>query len=204
VLWGERGAGPGLVLMRMVVFMLAGGLLGGLLVNVIGARVTAALGLAVAAAGLFLMRAWPEVPTEGAAWVVLAVAGLGFTLSDAPLYYVVVRRVPIERRVSIMAVLQVAQTLGMLVGMALLASQGLGRFDRRAADIFEGGVADPVRYREIIHHTFDETFLVAAIVVAGAAALALLCLRHPDREEGQAEALTDVVAPAVRPSEESP
>jgi MFS family permease len=177
VLWGEEGTGPGLVLMRMVLFMVVGGFVGALLVPRLGARVTATLGLLLAAAGLLWMRAWPEVPGEASAWGALAVAGFGFTLSDAPLYLVVADRVGEARRVTAMALLQVAQTLGLLIGMALLASHGLGRFDDRAADVFEGeGALDAAQYRAVVEQTFDETLLVAAAAAGVAAVLAAVFL----------------------------
>ena len=178
VLWDESGAGPGLVLMRMVLFMVVGGLLGGLLVRCAGPRLTAAVGLGLSSAGLFGMASWSEVPGDAVVWATLAVAGLGFTLSDAPVYLVVADSADSRRRVSAMALLQVAQTLGMMIGLALLASQGLGRFDQRAADLFASDPSglDPADVRALIHQTLDETFIVAGVVVAIAAAVAALLL----------------------------
>jgi MFS family permease len=182
VLWGHTGAGPGLVLMRMVLFMLAGGFLGGVLLARVGPRPVATAGFLLAAAGLFAMWSWPQVPGDPLIWATLAVAGVGFTLSDAPLYLVVIESVDAARRASSAALLQVFQTTGMIVGMALLASRGLGRFDRRAAELFATNPteADTERYRALIHETLNETFLVAALVMLLAAALALL-LRRPEK-----------------------
>ena len=175
-LWGRGGAGPGLMLMRMVLFMLAGGLLGGLLAPRLGFRLTALLGFALTAVGLFGMRLWPLEPSEGARWLALAVAGLGFTLPDAPLYATVVNAVEPARRASAAAVLQVMQTTGMIVAMALLASRGLGRFTERAADIFRqsGFEGSQEQYRIVMDRTFDETFFVAALLMAVATGLTLL------------------------------
>jgi hypothetical protein len=123
------------------------------------------------------MRAWPEVTGDASAWGALALAGVGFTLSDAPLYLVVSERVGEARRVTAMALLQVAQTLGLLIGMALLASHGLGRFDERAAEVFEGeGALDAAQYRAVVEQTFDETLLMAAAAAAVAALLAAMFL----------------------------
>ena len=142
--------------------------------NRLGVRLTAGLGLALAAIGLLAMRAWPQIPGAPEAWFALGIAGFGFTLADAPLYLVVVEGVEESRRASAVALLQVFQTTGMLVGMALLASQGLGRFDQRAADLFakNPGVSDPDAYRIIIHQTFSETFGAAALAMVVAAVLA--------------------------------
>jgi MFS family permease len=175
VLWGEGGAQPGLMLMRMVLFMILGGVLGGLLAPRIGYRITAFAGFALTAAGLWGMRAWPIDPSAQQTWLALAIAGLGFTLADAPLYATVVESVEQGRRASATALLQVLQTTGMVLGMALLASQGLGRFDERAADLFRETAleGDPEQYRRIIHTTFDETFLAAALAMALGAVLCL-------------------------------
>jgi MFS family permease len=182
VLWNMGGAQPGLMLMRMVLFMIVGGLAGGLLAPRIGYRTTAFLGFALTAAGLFGMYAWSLEPAESQRWLALAVAGVGFTLADAPIYATVIDAVEPGRRASATALLQVLQTTGMVVGMALLASQGLGRFDERAAELFQATAleTDPEQYRAIIHQTFDETFLVAGCVMVVAALLSLLLgpMRH--------------------------
>ncbi|MGH2599263.1 MAG: MFS transporter, partial [Dehalococcoidia bacterium] len=176
VLWDMSGAQPGLMLMRMVLFMIVGGLLGGLLAPRLGYRAVAFAGFALTAIGLFWMRAWPLEPSAAAQWGALAIAGLGFTLADAPIYATVMDAIDTGRRASATALLQVFQTTGMVLGMALLASQGLGRFDERAADLFEATAleTDPEQYRAIIHQTFDETFLIAAVAMVLAAALSLL------------------------------
>ncbi|MER3420547.1 MAG: hypothetical protein C4290_08515, partial [Chloroflexota bacterium] len=175
VLWGGKGAEPGLMLMRMVLFMILGGVLGGVLAPRLGFRWTAMVGFALSTAGLLGMRAWPQEPTEAQRWAALALAGLGFTLADAPLYATVVNAVEAGRRAAAAAVLQVCQTTGMIVGMALLASRGLGRFNERAAALFgqEGVALDEAKFKVVQHQTFDETFLVAALATAAAALLAL-------------------------------
>jgi MFS family permease len=191
VLWGKSGVQPGLMLMRMVLFMLVGGLLGGLLAPRIGYRTTAFLGFSLTAAGLFGMWAWPLEPSEGARWTALAIAGLGFTLADAPIYATVMDAVDQGRRASAAALLQVLQSMGMVVGMALLASQGLGRFDERAAELFQATAleADVEQYRTIIHQTFDETFFVAGVVMVVAALISLLLGPIRDRTIGRFDAM---------------
>ncbi|MGD9894100.1 MAG: MFS transporter [Dehalococcoidia bacterium] len=185
VLWNMSGAQPGLMLMRMVLFMILGGLAGGLLAPRLGYRTTAFLGFALTAAGLFGMRAWAIDPSDSARWLALATTGFGLTLSDASIYTTVLDAVEPARRASATAMLQVLQTTGMVIGMALLASQGLGRFDQRAADLFQATAieSDPEQYRAIIHQTFDETFLVAGCVMVVAAALSLLLGPHRNERE---------------------
>jgi MFS family permease len=173
------------MLMRMLVFMIAGGLLGGLLAPRLGYRVVAFTGFALTAVGLFAMRAWSAEPSEAARWFALATAGFGFTLADAPVYATVVETVQAGRRASATALLQVLQTTGMIVGMALLASQGLGRFGQRAADLFQVSAfeVDPEQYRAIIHRSFTETFLIAALVMVLATGLTLFLRGRGARAE---------------------
>jgi ABC-type Fe3+ transport system permease subunit len=74
----------------------------------------------------------------------------------------------------------------MIMGMALLASRGLGRFNQRAAAIFgqEGIALDEAKLKVVQHQTFDETFLVAAVATAVAAVLALTLERTRLRTKG--------------------
>lgn len=164
----------GLNFMRMVLFMPIGGVLGGLLAMRIGFRATAVLGFAGAALGLFLMREWPVPPGEAQLWVALAIAGLGFTIADAPLYATVINAVDRSRRAAAAALLQVMQTTGMIVGMSLLASQGLATFNRRAADVFreQGLEGNAERYQQVMHQTFNDTFVFAIVAMIGATVLA--------------------------------
>jgi MFS family permease len=175
VLWDRDGAGPGLMLMRMVLFMIVGGAVGGLMATIAGYRLTVLAASGLAAAGLFAMLSWGQDPAEWHLWLVLAIAGLGFTLGDASLYATVVDSIEQGRRASAVALLQVGQTMGMVVGMALLASQGLGRFDQRAAELFESGLFEVTeeQYRQVIQRTFDETYFAAGVVMLIAMALAL-------------------------------
>jgi hypothetical protein len=69
--------------------------------------------------------------------------------------------------------------------MALLASEGLGRFDERAAALFRETVfdVDPAEYLRIIARTFEETFFAAALAMAAGV---LLCMLLGDRREEDA------------------
>ena len=179
-LWGLEGAGPGLMLARMVIFMIAGGVAGGLLAPVVGYRLTALAGFAFAAAGLFLMRGWSADPSEASRWLALGLAGFGFTLADAPIYATVVNAVEPVRRASVAAVLQVMQTTGMIAGMSLLGSEGYGRFKDRGDKLIEefGFERAPELIRQAQHETFGTIFLVAALVMAAGTLLTLFLGRH--------------------------
>ena len=173
--WGLDGAGPGLMLGRMVLFMAVGGIVGGALATIWGYRLTTLLSFGIGAAGLFAMASWGTEPTQITLWVSLGLAGFGFTLADASLYSTVMEGVETARRASATAVLQVWQTLGMVVGMALLGSQGLGRFGERTGEIFEEGFANATEENilEALRETLTEMFFVAALLMVAAAVLSL-------------------------------
>jgi MFS family permease len=175
VLWEATPLEGGLNLMRMLLFMPVGALLGGILAILLGYRGTALLGLAGAAAGLFWMREWSSVPSNAALWGALALVGLGFTLVAAPVMATVLDAVAESQRAAAAAFLQVFQTMGMIVGMALLATQGLGRFSQQAAALFaERGLEVTVEeYQAVLRQTFSETFLVAGCAVLVAVVFAL-------------------------------
>lgn len=170
VLWEQSPLQGGLNLMRMMLFMPVGGMLGGFFAVYLGYRPTAILGLLCAAAGFFWMRLWPLTPSEPALWGALALAGLGFTLVDAPVMATVLDTVAERQRAAAAALLQVLQTTGMIVGMALLSTQGLGRFSHEAGRLFaeKGLEVTQQEYQVVMHRTFDETFLVAGLVVLSA------------------------------------
>ena len=175
VVWGLEGTGPGLMLGRMVLFMAVGGIAGGALATIVGYRLTTLVSFAIAAAGLFAMAGWASAPSQIALWTALGLAGLGFTLADASLYATIMEGVEAGRRASATAVLQVFQTLGMVVGMALLGSEGLGRFDQRAGALFSQSLFEITEEDliEVVRQTMDETFFVAAVLMAAAAVLSL-------------------------------
>lgn len=175
LVWGLEGAGPGLMLGRMVLFMAVGGLAGGALATLAGYRLVSLLGFALAAAGLFAMAAWADQPGPASLWIALGLAGLGFTLADASLYATVIEGVEEARRASAAAVLQLWQTLGMIVGVAILGSRGLGRFDERAASLFAADLFDitEAQLLTVVRQTMNETFVAAGALMVVAAALAL-------------------------------
>ncbi len=177
-LYEESALTGGLNLMRMMLFMPLGGVIGGLLATRLGYRTTAALAMAMAGVGFLLMRGWSVPATSTELWLTLGVAGFGFTLADAPAVATVLDIVKEHERAAAAALLQVLQTTGMIVGMALLATQGLGRFTERAADVFRRfGLEGSEQYRAAMQQTFNDVFLVAGLAMIGGVALAWLLER---------------------------
>lgn len=181
VLWGQTTTQGGLTLMRLLLLLPIGGVAGGLLAAQVGYRFTVLLGLALAFAGLLWMHAWPyhpgdiyaAVPPSWQLWGALGLIGFGLGLCDGPIVATVIEGVPAAQRATASALLLVVWTTGMIVGLALLATQGLSAFSQKIAGV---SLDDPNynnRFQGILHHTFDQTFVAAAVAVALAGGLAL-------------------------------
>ncbi|MHB8577288.1 MAG: MFS transporter [Dehalococcoidia bacterium] len=179
VLYGSSTRQGGLNLMRLLLLLPAGGIVGGWLAMRAGNRYTVLLGLACACGGFVWMRFFPFKPgaTFAAApstlhlWGALGMIGFGLGLCDGPIVATVVDAVAEAQRATASALLLVVWTTGMIVGLALLATQGLGAFTSSI-----GGVAldDPnyaVRFQGVLHRTFDGTFVAAAAALIAAMAL---------------------------------
>ena len=164
VVLGDSPLMGGLNLMRMTVMLPIGALLGGILSGWLGFHRTTAAGMALCGIGFLLLSTWPADVGQWHMTLPLLVAGLGFGVVIAPIGTAVVNAVGENQRATVSALLQVARLIGMLVGIALLTSRGLGRFYERAAGI---ALDDPA-YKELLTHfevtTFSDTFIVTALV----------------------------------------
>ena len=122
--------GAALVLVRFLLAVPVGALVGGWSLRRLGAGAVAAPGLGLAAAGLFLMSGWTlesvvdPVPTT----VVLVVVGLGVGLALAPVNDAALADSPADAHGVASALVVVARMVGMVVGLALLTSIGLNRY----------------------------------------------------------------------------
>ncbi len=175
VLWEGTPLQGGLNLMKMMFWMPIGAVAGGLLVRVLGYRLTAALAFLLVAIAYGLMYRWPSVPSPAQLWGTLFLGGFGIGLNNAPILGSVLDRVPAGERATAAGMTKLVQVTGMITGTALLATQGIGRFDERAAALFRerGLAAGYEEYRAILRATFDEIFLVAAVVLLVGVVLSL-------------------------------
>ena len=118
-----------LVLVRFLVAVPVGALLGGWSLRRLGDGVVSGVGLVLAATGLFAMSRWGEGSLDGfAATVVLALVGLGIGLALAPVNNAALAAAPDDAHGVASALVVVARMVGMVVGLALLTAIGLHRY----------------------------------------------------------------------------
>jgi MFS family permease len=196
-LLGRDDQGGVLLLVRFLVALPVGALLGGWLASRFGDRWPAVAGLLVAALGFLLISGWP-VDVLAARHLLgfvslprldvdLAVTGLGLGLVIAPLSSAALRVVPETQHGVAAAGVVVARMTGMLVGVAALAAWGLHRFHTLTASLDtplpfgkspEQVDREMAAYRAAVNSAlltqYTEIFFITAFVCVGGAALALL------------------------------
>jgi MFS family permease len=119
-----------LVLVRFLLAVPVGALLGGVALRRLGDGLVAAVGLALAAAGLFGMSRWGLHSLEQVAptTVLLVLVGLGVGLAIAPVNNAALADAPPDGHGVASSLVVVARMVGMVVGLALLTSIGLNRY----------------------------------------------------------------------------
>ncbi|MEV0228780.1 MFS transporter [Nonomuraea sp. NPDC050786] len=197
-LLGLEALDASLVLARFLAALTVGALLGGLLGRRLGERAVAVAGMALGAAGYWLMSRWP-LDLASAGLVVdidLAVAGLGLGLVIAPVSSAVLRVSPAVQHGVASAAVVVARMMGMLIGIAAVSAWGFYRFQSLTAHLdtpLPFGV-DAVTYQRrlaeytakvqvALHTEYTEMFLVTAFICLLGAAVALL-LPRPRPSQG--------------------
>ena len=168
----------GLTLLRFTVAVPAGALAGAWLAGRIGLCATATLGMWLGAAGFAGLLAWDAQLSEVWRSVPQLAGGFGFGLVIAPLSAAVLQHVGDGERATAASWLTLSRGVGMLVGAALLASNGLGRFYARAGSIEFGSEEFEQLVTEAQVSTFHEVFAAAAIALAFGGALAWLMGRR--------------------------
>jgi MFS family permease len=204
-LLGMDDNGSVLLLVRFLVALPVGALLGGWLAGQLGDRWPAFGGLLLAAAGFWLISGWPAelLSARHSLGVMslprldtdLVITGVGLGLVIAPLSAAALRVVPAVQHGVASAGVVVARMTGMLVGVAALAALGLHRFHSLTATLntplpfgkpdaqFEREMAV---YRAAVNDAlltqYSETFAITALVCVAGAALAL-CIGGHQREQ---------------------
>src|SRR5947209_9881173 len=121
--------GAALVLLRLLVAVPVGALVGGWLARTVAPRLVASGGMALAAVAFVVMTTWDATSLDGAAsYFVLVGAGFGFGLAVAPVNAVLLGVTGADVHGSASALAVVARTVGMLCGLSLLTAVALRRF----------------------------------------------------------------------------
>lgn len=190
VLGMGQNAAAGLLL-RFLIALPIGALVGGWLASRVGDRVIAAAGMLISGYAYWLVSHWnvnvlsakhdlglftlPTFDTD------LALAGIGLGLVIGPLTSAALRVVPSAQHGIASSLVVVARMTGMLVGVAALSAWGLYRFNQilmtlpsSKATSLAAKIADEAnRYREAFALQYGEIFFITAIVCVVGAALAL-------------------------------
>jgi MFS family permease len=195
--------GAALVLLRLLIAVPAGAVVGGFLSRRWGNRVVAAAGLALTAAMFVLMSRWTAQTLSdplGFTWLhasdpVLLACGLGFGLAIAPVNASMLAAVRPAMHGVASALVVVARTIGMLVGISVLTAVGLRAFYAATATLPSPVTLcprTPLRcdaYDTLVTNavvTELGTVFAGAAVCAGIAALIALALLRTHERGGAA------------------
>ena len=128
------------LLLRFLIALPIGALLGGWIATRVGDRAVACVGLLIAAGGYYLIAQWPVdllAARHDLGFISLplldtdlAIAGLGLGLVIGPLTSATLRVVPSAQHGIASAAVVVSRMIGMLVGIAALSAWGLYRFNQ--------------------------------------------------------------------------
>lgn len=125
-----------LVLVRFLVALPVGAVLGGYLIRTVPPGVVTAVGMGCAAVGFVLMTRWDLTSlSEWSANVALVVCGLGFGLALAPVNAALLAFTDDDVHGVASAFVVVARMVGMLVGISALTVVGLRRYYAEQADV---------------------------------------------------------------------
>jgi MFS family permease len=165
-----------LVLVRFLVALPVGAVLGGYLVRWFPAGPVTALGMACSAVGFVLMAQWDKEALEQfSANGTLLLCGFGFGLALAPVNAALLASTDDAVHGVASALVVVARMIGMLVGISALTTIGLRRF--------YGAIADGRSRTEAALVQEHAVFLGAAVCAAAAGLLALALFRQARTRE---------------------
>lgn len=188
----DSQVGAALVLVRLLVALPVGAVLGGLASRRVPVRLVAGAGLLLAAASFVAMAHWSADTLAGSpvtSSLALVGAGLGFGLAVTPVNTAMLAAVRPSLHGLASALVVVARTVGMLVGLSLLTAVGLRQFYRATARVAPPSVLCPGRPGSCPAYTaalksaalteLHTVFYGAALCAALAALFALVLLRRP-------------------------
>ncbi|WP_342769089.1 MFS transporter [Flexivirga caeni] len=181
-----------LVLLRFLVAVPVGALLGGWLLRRHGPAFIAAPGLLITGLALLQMSTWGAHTLDS--WLLptamLVLAGFGVGLAIAPVNDAALHDAPQTAHGVASSLLVVARMIGMVVGLALLTAIGLHRFYGRVQSLHNPTKAQVTDAGVLQVQT---VFLGAAVVALVAAALAMLLGRHVHRARDTSQPVAEPV-----------
>jgi MFS family permease len=135
-IYGDSQLMAALVLVRFLVALPVGAVVGGLPTRSLPAGVVTAIGMACAAAGFVWMSRWDLTALESwTATLPLLLGGFGFGLALAPVNAALLATTDDEVHGLASAFVVVARMVGMLVGISALTTIGLRRYYAEQADL---------------------------------------------------------------------
>ena len=177
-----------LVLVRFLVALPVGALLGGWLLERVAPGWVTGVAMGLACGGFVAMSRWSMTSLDGiGAEVTLLVTGLGFGLALAPVNAALLATTEHAVHGVASALLVVARMVGMLVGISVLTTLGLRRFYAEQEDLpapFEvcgEGVSRCAEFTTLVQEAgvaqLQTVFTGAAAISAAAGLLAVVLLR---------------------------
>jgi MFS family permease len=193
-IYGDSQLAAALVLVRFLVGLPVGALVGGWLTHRVPAGVVTAIGMAASCAAFAWMSRWGlESLRSPVATVPLVLGGLGVGLAMPPTNAALLSATRSTTHGVASALLVVARTVGKLVGISALTTIGLRRYyvaqaDIPAAqDVCPGGRTRCAEYALILREAglvqLHTIFLGAAVCCAVAGLAALVVFRHADTRD---------------------
>lgn len=169
---GADETAAAMLLLRFLIAVPLGALLGGWSLTRVGPGIIGAAGLATVAATLFVMASWGSGSLVGSgATIVLALAGLGVGLVIAPVNDAMLAAAPTQAHGTASALVVLTRMVGMVVGLALLTGIGLRRYYSAVA-----ALPDPTDSTALLDAAVlqvQSVFLGAGLVATVGAVLAL-------------------------------
>jgi nucleotide-binding universal stress UspA family protein/MFS family permease len=170
----------GLAYLPWPVALIAASALGQRLIPRFGAQPTLVVGLAVAAAGLFLISRIPDNGSYVADILpgfVVNAAGTGLTY--ATLFLLATAGVRNEEAGLASGIISTSQQLGAAIGLAALASVAASR----TSHLLGGASGSPEERTHALVAGFQRGLLVASFLIVAAAAVAIIALRRRDLDQ---------------------
>ncbi|MCB9127016.1 MAG: MFS transporter [Ardenticatenales bacterium] len=184
---GEAIASSGLLLAIFAGAMMLWALLAGLLERLFSSRLLTMIGLLLTVLGLWQMAQWQQSTGVGALRGPLALAGSGLGLVTTTIATVVLASVVESRRGIAASLLLVARLLGMTLGLSVLVTWALQRYETLIAAAEVPALSDPAALErfvalaaEVMTTVVTDLFRVSTLIAALALlpALFLVVRRH--------------------------